>query len=1220
MTKAMVSAAHADDDGDDIKRGTMSAAASKVGDAAAIELPPLTTVGNLGYGNCDEGEEGDYVDTPPPPPMSSSQSNSSSSSCLLSKKSMTRYHSYSDDLLTPRDDDDNDDNTGPQKRSILCHDDTPIHTNKTILTIKSTEQMMQPILSSLLLSSIREDEGEVDNSSETTNNTKRAVDPNDPNESHHRVMHAVVDTTLQVMDYIEDEIDTNTYNNDEFVPLQLRLAIEDQIFGWDHFLSSLLGHVGYTVGSYLLMYWFVTFIVLHQLPWTIISSHDDTSSSSSSSSNNNNNLQQHPWGIPCDLFALLRTLLSTGSAISTFRTVRRRRRVWLPRASSSAAVRKEADFQARRFVLGTELWNKMRRSYKKRRDGARERNVRASLEKAERLFEHRRRRLRSLDDGEMATVGLTRNISALSLMTLSFDDDEDNVANDNNDDGRNNDGTKTMRRSKQKRLRRLPVLVTSLVSDSSCCSSAEDHEDGDDDIEDETDESTGGGSSIGFEEEDAASSSSRKRADRFRRMDSHTLPNFAIESVSHDQMPFAHGEITQIPYVHGVSFSFFFLCLMVEILIIMPSLIDVNLTITFDLLQGFFGAAPFMLTNPHWISILRRLMPDVYVEISRRAAFAAAPKLIHWAENNPVVAAYGTAHEIEFSGKVPILEWDVFLDPYLVRRVEIVLSEKESFVLRQKNINERTIIQNNDVLERSELPINDERLVLSYYDKEIARRTAILCERMLIAHGNVVQLVMEQIPDRTGYFKRYNFSRVKRTRKTLGGGIYAQQWIQIYSEAMKQGMGYDDNRRDSLGDVSLDGEINDSFGGPPSNTITIRKSVNDEERKIDDRGRLISSKSMLQRSTAGTTRRRTKNTLTEKTSTANSHILEEQEDPTSLQMEFKCNKSIVESISTLKLILKCSSPLGILLDMKSRHVSRRVWALVVDYLRASGVRVEGIASFFVEEVRDITQLCTSPVNEIIFIHSAGDLQRGCHLGNIRRGDRVLFNAGSLLWDYPNVYDTDVVRNIMLRFHPIFDEQAIKEGYRLKPYAKTIQRSPITPKNRKRSESATSESETCDDSTFDDGDSTTSELFNQLLIADTKKKSLSDIDFAFEVDDLCSTIQQYKDYYQLSIGLYVQEFAIDEVAISLIAKYVNSNLHVYDLGLSWGGLNGLTVKGIQPGRFTATDGLWNQRYTGMPWKKELQPGGLRPTISTNENEHEALLQQPTMEMLDRIYGE
>ena len=51
-----------------------------------------------------------------------------------------------------------------------------------------------------------------------------------------------------------------------------------------------------------------------------------------------------------------------------------------------------------------------------------------------------------------------------------------------------------------------------------------------------------------------------------------------------------------------------------------------------SLTQGFFGAAPFMLTNPHWIAILRILMPDVYVEISRRASYAPAPRLIHWAE------------------------------------------------------------------------------------------------------------------------------------------------------------------------------------------------------------------------------------------------------------------------------------------------------------------------------------------------------------------------------------------------------------------------------------------------------------------------------------------------------------------------------------------------------------------------------------------------------------
>ena len=81
------------------------------------------------------------------------------------------------------------------------------------------------------------------------------------------------------------------------------------------------------------------------------------------------------------------------------------------------------------------------------------------------------------------------------------------------------------------------------------------------------------------------------------------------------------------------------------------------------------------------------------------------------------------------------------------------------------------------VSQSTSTPINaaDERLVLSYYDKEIKRRTTILVERMLIAHGNIAQLFLEQ----TGYFKKYNFSRVKRTRKTLGGGIFARQWLAI---------------------------------------------------------------------------------------------------------------------------------------------------------------------------------------------------------------------------------------------------------------------------------------------------------------------------------------------------------------------------------------------------------------------------------------------------------
>ena len=264
----------------------------------------------------------------------------------------------------------------------------------------------------------------------------------------------------------------------------------------------------------------------------------------------------------------------------------------------------------------------------------------------------------------------------------------------------------------------------------------------------------------------------------------------------------------------------------------------------------------------------------------------------------------------------------------------------------------------------------------------------------------------------------------------------------------------------------------------------------------------------------------------------------------------------------------------------------RVWARVVDCLRESGARVEGIASFFVEEVRDISQYCNTRVKEIVFVHSAGDMQQLCHDGAIKRGDKVFFNAGSLLWDYPDLSDSSVLGDILWRrLHPYFDQQKIKEGYRFKPYARIQSRgdsSHITSQYQ-------SERETCDDSTL--GDDTNRSLITKLLVSDRKRRSLCEIDFAFEDGgSTCSTIQEYKEHYQLSLGLYVQEFAIDEVAISLLVRYVNTmGREVFDLGLSWGGINGLTVKGIQPGRFTATEGFWIQRYTGMPWRRDLTPG-------------------------------
>jgi hypothetical protein len=978
------------------------------------------------------------------------------------------------------------------------------------------------------------------------------------------------DPLMEVMDYLEDEIDEYTY--DELIPLQIRMALEDQIFGWDHFLSSILGHVGYTVGSYLLTFWFITFLCLREVPWGEGKVDDVTDTATKS----------NPWGMPHGLFSFIRTAISLFSAISTFRTIRRRRRVWLHPSRGDERRKtslEEADQRARRFVLGSNIWSKMRRSYQRRRDRYLARGVSRKLRKAEKMFERR--------------IQLIRSTSASSLNSLGSAKKKRAVASALTGQGHESSHHERVRilassgSAKQKTRKRLD-------SDYST-----DNDDG----------------SIGGESSHTGVQSYHNYIPGYVG-DSHTLPNFAMESVSHDQMPFSSGEIKNVPYVHG----------------------------------GFFGAAPFMLTNPFWIKILRILMPDVYVEIARRASYAPAPKLIHWAENNPVVAAYGTAHEVEFSGKVPTLEWDVFLDPYLVRRVEIVLSEKEAFVKRQKDARKKLREANGGESNRADgetsplgskatedaaaLASSDARLVLSYYDKEIRRRTEILVDRMLIAHGNIAQLVMEQ----TGYFKKYNFSRVKRTRKTLGGGIFARQWIAVYAEAMRMGMGGelddddDDEDDDDMSDSRTEGSIetredldfgeNDftdtNEGGQNVEMVGGFNSSSPEKR---DRGNQVINKSpdappdkiVMKRKSDATavinniyngddtstasddeSSPRSRPPLSTKRHRRNKSLGQVQLNPTSLRKAaFSSDMSIKDSISMLKPILQCSAPLGILMDMKSRHVPKRVWALVIDYLRDAGARVEGVASFIVDEIRDISQYCGSPVNEIVFIHSAGDLQHGCHTGQIKRRDRVFFNAGSLLWDYPNMYTLDTMKNILChRLHPCFDENDIKESYRLKAYARTTKNSPCQ---------SESEAETCDESTVGDGDSLDTELFARLIVEESKRKALADPgEFTFEKtspESSCSTIQDYKEHYQLSIGLYVQEFAVDEVAISLIVKYVNSNPHVYDLGLSWGGINGLTVKGIQPGRFTATDGLWNQRYGGMPWIKDRAPSDFVPTATT-----------------------
>jgi hypothetical protein len=699
---------------------------------------------------------------------------------------------------------------------------------------------------------------------------------------------AAEEKLLQVMDHVEDEWDELAY--DQLVPLEVRLALEEQVFGWSHLTSDILGHVFFTLGAF-----FLAFGILRLLTSAV-------------------------W---------LRWLLSIAAAVSSFRTVRRRRRVWL-RAAYGSEEYLANEQQRRKDIEEVDQLTWLQRLRRNRK----QKKVEKQLKRAETSFlKHHKSRRRLLEKADSEPTPL------------------------------------------KEEHRRRPSFQTDPVP--------------------------------------------------------------MMESVQQDQIMIGNGKgFDRVPYTHG----------------------------------GGFGAAPFMLANPHWISILRHLMPDVYVEISRRV-HAPAHRLIHWAENNPVVAAYGAAHELEFNGTLPNVEWDVFLDPRLVKRVMIVLEERRKYLLSV--LPELPTVKPMEKLPELEQLSPSQRRVVKYHEKELRKRTQLLVDEMLIAHGALEQLALEQ----TGWAKQYNYSRVKRTRRTLGGGIFARQWMAVYAESLRIGV------------------LDESS---PSNTPRGKGSV------IKPSLRDMATSSCP-------------------------------------------NTSIASSIAIVRKIVGRNEPFGLVLDAKSRHVPATVWACVVDILRETGVRVEGVGTFVMDEIRSLSRHTVRPVTEMLFFHSAGDVQQACHNKLIRYGDTILFNAGSLIWS-SNVDLQRGVGKICQKCIGRFDPNEVTESYRIQPFGLSSSSSSSSSFSRESAETA-------------------SEMTTGWIGC---------------------TIEDYKRRYNLSIGLYVQEFAIDHMAATLLVKLVNDHPEIYNLGLCWGGVNGITLRGIRPGRFTDTSGFWNQRHIAASWDSRLRP--------------------------------
>ena len=603
---------------------------------------------------------------------------------------------------------------------------------------------------------------------------------------------------------------------------------------------------------------------------------------------------------------------------------------------------------------------------------------------------------------------------------------------------------------------------------------------------------------------------------------------------------------------------------------------------------AYSAVAPMFIEDAHWMAILRKLMPESHAGVAALVKSSVGgpagvdpTRLMKWAENNPIIAAFGTltSDSGETSSKrparphKPALEWDVFLDPAIVRRVDMSLQAVEDMDRRDK-----------DIMASDSYDLNA-RIAA---DVEVDRQVSRLLNRMMLAHGSTTQLVTEAV----GMASKYNFSRVveqgesrrrksrwlsstrtlfssaattgdkkipslhlsmsnittsnaytadeeegRRSKSIAASGIFVERWLTLYGRALKLGMQIGRSRtRDAPEEKSGTLETSsssDSSGNP-------LRSDDEDDEDDDDSGDFPDDSS----------------------SVGGSFVIgrDEVADPLSMCGLFLClgmedsnarkadhsGSAMSSSANYIRKLL--GSPLRVVLDLKSRQVPPRVWGRLLDNMRTRGIAVEGIGSFDIDELRSIGSSCCTPVTQVIFLHSAGDLQRACHAREIRYGDTVFFNAGSLIWKRPTLCEATGL-GICADSNNVLDfVEACEEGEGSRP----------GPWNKQ-------------------GLAVDGYVFQPYAYPRETLELLSGV-----VDGCQATLQDYQKHLNLNIGLYVQEFSIGDGTLDALSKFINHYPSIYNLGLAWGGINGATVDGVNG------DGYWNQRYIGRDWDLEAEP--------------------------------
>ena len=133
------------------------------------------------------------------------------------------------------------------------------------------------------------------------------------------------------------EDDMEVYGYDDFVPLEIKLALEEKVFGWTHLTSTVLGHVLFPLGAYL--------VVVSAIPWIwnyllVDSGSDKENDNVGDHDKNYNHSRNHSNRRGC--FEVIRNIWGLLLAMITYRMVRRRRRIWFRTSYGSKAYQNDS--------------------------------------------------------------------------------------------------------------------------------------------------------------------------------------------------------------------------------------------------------------------------------------------------------------------------------------------------------------------------------------------------------------------------------------------------------------------------------------------------------------------------------------------------------------------------------------------------------------------------------------------------------------------------------------------------------------------------------------------------------------------------------------------------------------------------------------------------------------------------------------------------------------